>query len=186
MTEKPLPSRKHTRLRNFDYSSNGYYYVTVCTKGKKCIFGKLVRDNGISGNTLAINERQYYGAVMRLSEYGLIAEKQLLTLEEKYGFLTIDKYVIMPNHIHIIFILDGNTAGASPRPTLSDILCVYKSLTVRECHKFSGKTGSDIFQSSFYERVIRDEISYFNIWKYIEENPIYWVADEYFNNITEE
>ena len=113
MTEKPLPSRKHTRLRNFDYSSNGYYYVTVCTKGKKCIFGKLVRDNGISGNTLAINERQYYGAVMRLSEYGLIAEKQLLTLEEKYGFLTIDKYVIMPNHIHMIFILDGNTAGAN-------------------------------------------------------------------------
>jgi len=133
------------------------------------------------GRGLAPADRQYFGAVMHLLKYGLTTERQLLDLENRYEYLTVDKFVIMPNHIHVIFILDDKTAGASPRPTLSDIICVFKSLTVRECHKFSGKKGNDIFQDSFYERVIRDEISYFNIWQYIEENPVNWVADEYYN-----
>ena len=82
----------------------------------------------------------------------------------------------MPNHIHVIMILKGNAAGASPRPTITDIVCAYKSLTTRECKKngFEGK----LFQTSFYEHIIRGREDYEEIAKYIYENPIRWCYDE--------
>ena len=82
----------------------------------------------------------------------------------------------MPNHIHAIMILHGETAGASPRPTITDIVCAYKSLATRECKKngFDGK----LFQTSFYEHIIRGQEDYTEIVKYIYENPIRWYYDE--------
>ena len=86
----------------------------------------------------------------------------------------------MPNHIHAVIVLDGKTAGASPRPTLPDIMCAYKSLTTRECNKISNIKGRQIFQASFYEKVIRSEEGYLEVWQYIDENPRKWQNDEYF------
>lgn len=180
MIKKTLPKRKHPRLKHYDYSAGGYYFVTVCAKDNKCLFGRVLPENRVVGRGLAPAERQYFAAIMRLSDFGLIAERQLEDLESRYSFLTVDEAVIMPNHIHILFKFKSKTAGASPRPTLSDVLCAYKSLTVRECHKITGKTGNDIFQDSFYESVIQDEKSYFNILRYIDENPMNWIFDEYY------
>ena len=104
-----LPKRKPTRLKGYDYSQNGAYFVTICTHNRKCILGNIV------GQGLAPAE-------IVLSQYGKIAKEQLLDLENRYKTIKIDKYVIMPNHIHIIVILD-NTAGASPCPTISDVIC---------------------------------------------------------------
>ena len=108
--------------------------------------------------------------------FGEIAEKQLFFLEDRYPHLAVDRYVIMPNHIHSIMILNGEAAGASPRPTITDIVCAYKSLTTRECKKngFDGK----LFQTSFYEHIIRNRKDYEEIVKYIYENPIRWYYDE--------
>ena len=82
----------------------------------------------------------------------------------------------MPNHIHFILFLNEDTAGASPRPTIMDIVCAYKSLTTIECRKngFSDK----LFQSSFYEHIIRGREDYDEIRKYIYENPLNWYYDE--------
>ena len=104
------------------------------------------------------------------------AEKQLFLLADRYPYLTIDQYVIMPNHIHAILILNGETAGASPRPTLTDIVCTYKSLTTRECKKNGFR--EKLFQTSFYEHIIRSREDYEEIAKYIYENPIRWYYDE--------
>ena len=82
----------------------------------------------------------------------------------------------MPNHIHAILILNGETAGASPRPTLTDIVCAYKSLTTRECKKSGFR--EKLFQTSFYEHIIRGRDDYEEIVKYIYENPIRWCYDE--------
>ena len=82
----------------------------------------------------------------------------------------------MPNHIHIIFVLEGDAARASPRPTITDAICAYKSLTTRECKK-AGKTEK-LFQTSFYEHVIRGREDYEEIVKYIHENPMRWYYDE--------
>ena len=112
------------------------------------------------------------------TKFGKIAERNLLLLEKRYSCLKIDRYVIMPNHIHIIFIIDNEAAGASPRPTVMDIVCAYKSLTAIECKK--NGLEDKMFQSSFFEHVIRDMDDYNVIAKYIYENPVRWHYDELF------
>ena len=82
----------------------------------------------------------------------------------------------MPNHIHAILVLEGCAAGASPRPTIMDAICAYKSLTTRECKKV--RLTGKLFQTSFYEHVIRGREDYEEIVKYIYENPMHWYYDE--------
>ena len=84
----------------------------------------------------------------------------------------------MPNHIHIIFVLLENTGGASPSPTISDIVCAFKSQCVRNCRRtgFEGK----LFQRSFHDHIIRNQNDYEEVSKYIYENPINWETDEFF------
>ena len=167
--EKQLPKRKHPRLNNFDYSSAGAYFVTICTWNRRCLLSDIV------GRGLAPADK------VRYTSLGEIAEKQLLLLNERYPNLTVDQYVIMPNHIHIVFMIDNKAAGASPRPTISDIVCAYKSLTMRE----SGKIGFDgkLFQTSFHEHVVRGYEDYIEIRKYISENPTKWHSDELYSEI---
>ena len=112
--------------------------------------------------------------------FGKIAEKQLLLLEDRYPCLSVDRYVIMPNHIHVILILDCEVAGASPRPTVMDVVCAYKSLTTIECKKM-GLTEK-LFQTSFYDHVIRDREDYEKHVRYICENPVRWRYDELYSD----
>ena len=162
-----LPERKPTRLKGYDYSQNGAYFVTICTHNRKCILGNIV------GQGLAPAE-------IVLSQYGKIAKEQLLDLENRYKTIKIDKYVIMPNHIHIIVILD-NTAGASPCPTISDVICSFKSLTTRICNKSNNKSQK-IFQTSFHDHIIRGEKDYQKIWEYIDINLLKWELDCFYND----
>ena len=99
----------------------------------------------IVGHGLAPSE----ASGIEYTSFGKIAEQQLLSLEDRYAYLSVDQYVIMPKHIHVALILESETAGARPRPTITDIVCAYKSLTTRECKKngFDGK----LFRTSFYE-----------------------------------
>lgn len=97
-----------------------------------------------------------------------------MLLEQRYLTLRVDRYVIMPNHIHMILVLE-ETAGASPRPTVMDIICAYKSLTTRECKKV--QPIKKLFQTSFYEHVIRGQEDYHEITEYIANNPKQWELD---------
>ncbi len=151
--KKELPKRKHHRLE-------------ICTQNRRCILSYIV------GRGLAPAEIN--GVVH--TKYGKIAEKQLLLLEERYTYLKIDRYVIMPNHIHIVFIMENKAAGASPRPTIMDIVCAYKSLTTKECKK--NGILDKVFQTSFHEHIIRSQADYDEIAKYIYENPMRWYYDE--------
>ena len=101
--ENTLPKRKHPRLSDFDYSSSGAYFITICTRNRCCVFAQTVGRGLAPAETV---ELQY-------TRYGLIAQEQLLLLEERYCGLSVDQYVIMPNHIHAIFILDEDAAGDS-------------------------------------------------------------------------
>ena len=180
--ENELPKRKHPRLDNYDYSSAGAYYITICTQNRRCVLSRVV------GRGLAPAENKG----IEYTLLGEIAEKQLRLLEDRYPYLAVDKYVIMPNHIHVVLVLENETAGASPRPTteavlcdgsinvsrptVTDIVCTFKSLTTRECKKngFNGK----LFQTSFYEHIIRGREDYETIVKYIYDNPKRWYYDE--------
>ena len=211
--DKELPKRKHPRLKKYDYSSAGAYFLTICTQNRKCLLSRIENLNDASvgrglapavhfashddnkdafvGRGLARNPQSSASSLretpsapavikgIEYTKYGKIAEEQLLLLEERYPYLKIDRYVVMPNHIHAVFILGNRTAGASPRPTVVDIVCAYKSLTTRECKKF-GLTNN-LFQTSFYEHVIRDQKDYEKIVKYIHENPARWYFDELYS-----
>ena len=161
----PLPTRKHPRLDYYDYSAPGAYFITICAQNRRCLFSTIV------GRGLAPAEVQY-------TAYGEIAQKQLFLLEERYPTLHIDRFVIMPNHIHAILLLE-EAAGASPRSTLTDIVCAYKSLTTRECKKVS--PIDKLFQTSFYEHVIRGQADYDEIVEYIMNNPKQWELDELYS-----
>jgi len=160
-----LPKRKNIRLKEYDYSTPGVYFVTICTQHRRCILSRVV------GRGLA-------PAALELTDYGKVAEQELLSLEMRYPFLKVDAYAIMPNHIHVLFVIENETAGASPRPTISDVVCAYKSLTTRKCKKI-GRIDK-VFQTSFHDHVIRDQSDYDDVYRYIETNPTQWELDEFY------
>ena len=165
-----LPQRKHPRLDTFDYSASGSYFVTICTYQRQCVLSRI-------GDLIEGTADAEAHCDIEYTECGKIAEEQLLLLEKRYPFLTVDKYVIMPNHIHAILILQGDSAaGASPRPTVMDIICTYKSLVTRLSKRFL--TTEKLFQTSFYEHIVRSYDDYKEIAKYIYKNPVNWSIDE--------
>ena len=161
---KEFPKRKSTRLKNYDYASAGAYFITICTKDRECTLSTISVGQGLAP------------ADNILSTYGNIAQEQLMTLESKYNHIQLDKYVIMPNHIHILISLEDKTAGASPCPTISDIVCTFKSLTTRLCRE-NGFKDKQLFQTSFHDHIIRDRYDYDKIWEYIDTNPLKWKTD---------
>ena len=160
--EHNFPRRKHPRLKEYDYSMPGAYFITICTQDKRCLLSRIV------GQGLAPAE-------IRLTEYGAIAAEQLLLLEKRYPFVKVDRYVIMPNHIHIILLLEEN-AESVRRPAVSDIVCAYKSLTTKSCKQ--KRPIAKLFQTSFYDHVIRGREDYLGIAEYIENNPKQWELDK--------
>ncbi len=149
-----LPKRKLVRLKNFDYASYNYYYVTMCTAGKKHLFGTV---NG-------------------LSAYGRIVQEELEQLPAHYHAVRVDKYVIMPNHVHAIIVI-GDVNSKEKTPTLSTVVGSFKSGVSRRIHRIS--LTEQVWQKSFYDSVIRNDWMYQKIWEYIEENPIKWELDEH-------
>jgi len=160
-----LPKRKHPRMEHYDYSTPGAYFITICTQHKRCLLSYIV------GRGLAPAETQY-------TAYGQIAKEQLLLLEKRYPNLKVAQFVIMPNHIHAILCL-AETAGASPRPTITDIVCAYKSLTTKECKRI--QPIAKLFQTSFFEHVIRGQKDYDEIAQYILNNPKQWELDHLYS-----
>ena len=160
-----LQKRKPTRLKEYDYSNSGYYFVTICTHDREHLLSH------ISDKTPVENQ---------LTACGKIAEEQLIALENRYDGVEIDKYVIMPNHIHAIIIIRKETESIKNTPVLSDVICSFKSITVRLC-RAAGIAGR-IFQNSFHDHIIRGEKDYKEIWKYIDNNPLQWNYDRFFTS----
>ena len=160
-----LPTRKPTRLKNYDYSQNGYYFITICTHNKQKILCNIVGD-GV-----------YDIPQTNLTACGMILEKYIIFMNSKYKNISIDKYVIMPNHIHLIIkIVNESHIGMSqaPYPTSNAIIPKFISLFKRYCNR---EIGNNIFQRSFHDHIICGEKDYLKIWNYIDTNPQKWKAD---------
>ena len=162
MTADNFPKRKPNRLNGFDYSSNGAYFVTVCTQNKQCILGKIV-----GGGVLD-------APLVELSNYGKIIDKQINIMNSVYSNITVEKYVIMPNHIHMLIFVDNqNGTSGTPSPT-NAVIPAFVSAFKRFCNKQAGKK---LFQRSFHDHIIRDDTDYLKIYNYIETNPAKWQED---------
>ncbi len=156
------PKRKPTRLKNYDYSSTGVYFITVCTQNKVNYFSDIVISNP--------NEP----ATIQLTRFGKIAEEQIKAINFKYADVDIENYVIMPNHIHmIISIFNENEKN---NISVTDVVRIFKSLTTRLC-----KIGPVIFQRSFYNIIIRNDKDYLRCCNYIANNPSKWEDDGFYN-----
>ena len=155
-----LPKRKPTRLKYFDYSQNGSYFVTICTHNKEHILSNIVGEgfHALPQNTL--------------TPIGIVVEKSIQYINENYVGVEIEKYVIMPNHIHLIVNL--NNSGGHGNPPLQNIIGQLKSYTT---NKFNGV----LWQRSFHDHIIRNEPDYQKIWEYIDTNVIKWEKDCFYN-----
>ena len=156
--------RKPNRLRNYDYSSNGMYFITVCTKGKAHIFGNIV---GATIGRLA---------GMQLSPYGKITKQSIENINNHYPAVFVDKYVIMPNHIHLILQIDTYNGNRRPMvaPTISTVVQQLKGCV-------SKQAGFSLWQKTFHDHIIRDENDYEKIWEYIDTNPLKWETDCFYS-----
>ena len=163
--EKDLPKRKSTRLKGFDYSTEGAYFVTICVNDRKPILSEVIKT--AVGEGLAPPEYS-----VKLKPCGEAVKEQLQHIENRFSSVSVEDYVIMPDHIHVIIFLHGKAGGASPSPTLNDVICAFKSLTSRECKQ---KYGIEkIFQRSYAEHIVRNIEDYETRRKYICENPLRW------------
>ena len=152
----------------------GYYYITICTRNRENIFGKY---KNVVGAPLAC-------ARIDLSLIGQIIQTQWINTPNQYHNVDIDTFIIMPNHIHGILIINKRE-GASPSPTIPQIIRLFKSKSALEYVKYINDNNLNIsgkiWQRSFYDHVIRNKQSLNAIREYILNNPLKWDDDE--NNI---
>ena len=169
--------RRSIRLRDYDYSGGGAYFVTICTFQRECLFGKLVDGE------------------MWLNEVGNIVQMAWYDLPNHYPHVVLDQSVIMPNHFHGVIVINGPGivgAGFKPAPTepaptpeqhgkrhgLSEIVRAFKTFSARSINQLRDNAGCPVWQRNYYEHVIRNEADLANVRQYIANNPLKWGQDE--------
>lgn len=167
-------TRKSLRLHNFDYSSNGLYFITICTYGKEPFFGNIV------------------DGVMYLSDIGKIATEEISNTNFKRApdRIEITKFVIMPNHIHMIIqifnpdifhIYQSETFSSPSFKSISSTIRSYKSAVTKRIHEtFPPDKVYRIWQPRYYDHIIRNEEAHHKIWNYIDTNPQRWNEDKFY------
>jgi len=170
--------RRSIRLKGYDYSQAGAYFVTVCTHDRACVFGDVVDGE------------------MRLNEYGAIVKDEWLRTDTLRGNVVIDEYIIMPNHIHGIVIIMGDGRGTLQRastgpirathrvaPTarglisnsIGAIIGQFKSIVTKDVRKMGFRYFK--WQRNYYEHVIRNEDKLNRTREYVLNNPLQWQFD---------
>ncbi len=160
-----FPKRKPNRLKEYDYSQPGAYFVTICTDKRRCLLGDVV---GV-GETIGLPP------CVELSDYGKTVDDAINNVCKYYPTVTVDKYVIMPNHIHLLLQIHAYNGRAMLAPTVSTIIAQMKGYVTK-------RTSVSIWQKSFYDHIIRNEKDYLEIWEYIDSNPAKWEEDCFYEN----
>lgn len=154
-----LPKRKPTRLQSFNYSTPGAYFITICTNDRKCIFWENV------GASIARPQTPY------LSKWGTIVDNAIRQIPVHYPAISVDHYVVMPNHIHLLLqIHSGPDGRAMPAPTISVVVQQLKGIVTK-------RIGKSVWQKLFHDHVVRNKQDYLKIWEYIDNNPTNWEED---------
>ncbi len=157
----PLPQRKRVRLKGYDYSSAGCYFITICTHNGLLLFG-----NG-----------------EKLNDFGEIVDDEIQKISTRYCDVKVDNYVIMPNHIHLLITIGcdalpnndetvlSEVTGKSEHSKLDGIIGLFKAGVSRRIHKIEDVV---VWQRSYYDHIIKNENDYNETWDYIDANPIRW------------
>ena len=175
------PSRKNTRLETFDYNSVGAYFITICTQNKEHLLSKIKLTS--VGTDVPDGPQTSKEIFVELTEYGKIADKYINQLNDFYENISVDDYIIMPNHIHLLINIRENGPSGTPVPT--KLVCVENSIQnsiisqfISTFKRFCNKEfDKNIWQTRSFDHIIRDNKDYEFHIKYIRENPLKW----YFN-----
>ena len=158
--------RRSIRIKGYDYSKEGLYFITICTQNRRNILSKI-KNEKCRGKAPSLPNNTLIGNVI---------EKTIKYINAKYYNIDIEKYIIMPNHIHIIINIKGKD-GALP---LQDIIRIFKTYTTMKYYKIYNVKEVKLWQRNYYEHVIRNEKEYWQICEYIENNPLNWNKDVYY------
>ena len=164
MNNKPI--RKNIRLQGYDYSQAGCYFVTVCVADKKAILSKIRPSH---------KETRYK---VELLPVGRDVEKTIQYINDNYKQVKIEKYAIMPDHIHLLVKLESKSEFDSDRQgclSLRDVVKYLKSYTTREYRKRLGNKDSVLWQQRYYDHIIRNQEDYNEKWQYIDNNPLKYI-----------
>jgi len=196
-----LHHRRSIRLKGYDYTQAGGYFVTICTHRHECVLGKVV------------------DGTMQLSPYGQIACDFWAEIPAHFPNVEAEPFVSMPNHVHVIIMIHESRRGAvaaplggetppvqdmedgqamrgetlpardmgegrvkggetPPRYGLGQIVAYYKYQTTKRINALRGSPGVPFWQRNYYEHIIRNEAEWQNIWDYIQINPLRWEEDQ--------
>jgi len=156
-----LPVRKSNRLKKYNYSQCGAYFITICTKNKELLFGEISAGK------------------MMLNECGIIVDNEINNISSHYDYIEICHHVVMPNHVHLIIEICATAGAASGAPTdenpkaIGNVVRGYKS-------GISRLIGFSPWQRNYHDHIIRNEQEYIRIAEYIETNPEKWQYDKFY------
>ena len=170
--------RRSVRLKGYDYSSPGAYFVTVCAWNRECIFGDIINGQ------------------IKLNDYGVIIQREWMNTVDIRPNVELDEFIVMPNHFHGIIIINaGNirrgvsckgvlqyaptdTGLRSPSQTIGAIIRGFKSAVTKSINILRNTPGMPVWQRNYFEHVIRNDKELFRIREYIRFNPVQWDIDE--------
>jgi len=167
--------RVSLRLQGYNYASVGSYFITICTQGRECLFGKITDGQ------------------MQMNKFGNIVRSECLKTSTIRPNIELDKFVVMPNHIHGIIVMNNSRRGtACPAPTLEcfgkpvsgsipTIIRSFKSAIMKQINTLCNIRNLSIWQRGYYDHIIRDDIDLNRIRAYIQNNSLMWGRDE--NNL---
>lgn len=154
MQGNKYPKRKNIRLKGYDYSSEGCYFITICTEHRKNLLSTIVGDDDLGVPKKVV-----------LKPYGKIVEKYILSMEQAYNTISIENYIIMPNHIHLLILIDTYGLPRSSAPTIPNVVTALKKFVNRDCKH-------NIWQHGYLDHIIRNQTDYECHWNYIEYNAL--------------
>ena len=154
-----LPKRKANRLENYDYAGSGVYFITICTKERKCTLSRISVGTSIARPPTS-----------ELTATGDCVKKAIEAIPQHYPAVFVDRYVIMPNHVHLLLRIE-KSGRAMPVPTISRVVQQMKGSATKQA-------GFPIWQTRFYDHIIRDEDDYLTRAKYVDDNPVKWAEDK--------
>ncbi len=180
MKSKSNPLRRRAmRLRDYDYSQPGAYFVTICAQHRKCLFGTIIDGK------------------MQLNEIGQIVVECWNRISQHFPSVELDEYVVMPNHTHGIIRLKipgriairrGEVASPAlnndshkdevPSPTLGRILAYFKYQSTKRINQYRDTQGTQVWQRNYHDHVVRDDPDLQRLRQYIQNNPMKWELDQ--------
>ncbi len=158
-------NRRSIRLPGYDYSKNGAYFVTICTQNRECLFGTIVDGE------------------MQLNQFGKIAADTWNWLRNQYNYVVLDQWVVMPNHLHGIIVINNDCRGGSRtaptvnRKPLGRLIGAFKTVSTKHINQIRTTPGVRIWQRNYWEHIIRNDGDLNRIRQYIMDNPIKWETD---------